>query len=165
MSIIKILLIILVLLILCILFWALFKICILPLFYKSNICRQFCISCLYNSHTQQSPTTHIFLEVVHIHSGKQIRIYLTTITAPASSLGFTGSVKLKHFKILSRKLQLFVDIDWHNCLLLYNNFIILLPERGTCTVPKYRASVDYTPRLRAPRNLPRCTANSDTYRQ
>ena len=32
-----------------------------------------------------------------------------------------------------------------------------------CTVPKYRAAVDYTPRLRAPRNLPRCTANSDTY--
>ena len=31
-----------------------------------------------------------------------------------------------------------------------------------CTVPKYRAAVDYTPRLRAPRNLPRCTANSDT---
>ena len=34
-----------------------------------------------------------------------------------------------------------------------------------CTVPKYRAAVDYTPRLRAPRNLPRCTANSNTYRQ
>ena len=31
-----------------------------------------------------------------------------------------------------------------------------------CTVPKYRAAVDYTPRLRAPQNLPRCTANSDT---
>ena len=31
-----------------------------------------------------------------------------------------------------------------------------------CTVPKYRAAVDYTPKLRAPRNLPRCTANSDT---
>ena len=36
---------------------------------------------------------------------------------------------------------------------------------GICTVPKYRAAVDYTPRLRAPRNLPRCTANSETYRQ
>ena len=32
-----------------------------------------------------------------------------------------------------------------------------------CTVPKYRAAVDYTPRLRASRSLPRCTANSDTY--
>ena len=34
-----------------------------------------------------------------------------------------------------------------------------------CTVPKYRAAVNYTPRLRAPQNLPRCMANSDTYRQ
>ena len=34
--------------------------------------------------------------------------------------------------------------------------------KALCTVPKYRAAVDYTPRLRAPRNLPRCTANSDT---
>ena len=32
-------------------------------------------------------------------------------------------------------------------------------------VSKYRAAVDYTPRLRAPRNLPRCMANSDTYRR
>ena len=39
------------------------------------------------------------------------------------------------------------------------------PEPTVCMVPKYRAAVDYTPRLRAPRNLPRCTANSDTYRQ
>ena len=34
-----------------------------------------------------------------------------------------------------------------------------------CTVPKYHTAVDYTLRLRAPRNLPRCMANSDTYRQ
>ena len=33
---------------------------------------------------------------------------------------------------------------------------------GQCMVPKYHAAVDYTPRLRAPRNLPRCMANSDT---
>ena len=32
-------------------------------------------------------------------------------------------------------------------------------------VPKYRAAVDYTPRLRASRNLPRCMANSNTYGQ
>ena len=31
-----------------------------------------------------------------------------------------------------------------------------------CRVPKYHAAVNYTPRLRAPRNLPRCMANSDT---
>ena len=29
-------------------------------------------------------------------------------------------------------------------------------------VPKHHAAVDYTPRLRVPRNLPRCMANSDT---
>ena len=34
--------------------------------------------------------------------------------------------------------------------------------RSECTVPKYRAAVDYTPSLRASRNLPRCMANSDT---
>ena len=39
-----------------------------------------------------------------------------------------------------------------------------LPNSYTnwCMVPKYCAAVDYTPRLRAPRNLPRCSANSDT---
>ena len=37
-----------------------------------------------------------------------------------------------------------------------------IPLTELCTVPKYHAAVDYTPRLRAPRNLPRCTANSDT---
>ena len=31
-----------------------------------------------------------------------------------------------------------------------------------CTVPKYRAAVDYTPRLRASWNLPRYMANSGT---
>ena len=29
-------------------------------------------------------------------------------------------------------------------------------------VPKYHAAVDYTPRLRASRNLPRCMTDSDT---
>ena len=29
-------------------------------------------------------------------------------------------------------------------------------------VPKYRVAVDYTPRLRASQNLPRCMGNSDT---
>ena len=33
---------------------------------------------------------------------------------------------------------------------------------GRCTVPKYRATVDYTLRLRASWNLPRCMANSNT---
>ena len=115
----------------CIIFWAIFKIFILPLFFKSTMCRQLCISCLHNSQTRRAPVTDIFLDIIHIYSGKQIRLYLTTISAPASALGFTGTVKLKNFKIITRKFQIFVDIDWHNCLLLYNNFIIPLPERGT----------------------------------
>ena len=32
---------------------------------------------------------------------------------------------------------------------------------SACTVPKYHAAVDYTPRLRASWNLPRCMANSN----
>ena len=36
------------------------------------------------------------------------------------------------------------------------------PNEDTCTVPKYCATVDYTPRLRASWNLPRCMANSNT---
>ena len=140
----KIILIVLTSLIISILLWVTFKIFILPIFYKSNICRQLCISCLYNSHTQQSPTTDIFLEVVHIQSGKQIRIFLTTITAPASSLAFTGSVRLRNFKVSSKKLQLFVKIDWHNCLLLYNNFIIPLPERGTALFFQPNLLTDFT---------------------
>ena len=75
------------------------------------------------------PITDLFPDIVHIHSGTQIRIYLTTISAPA--LSFTGSVLLKNFKVDRRKLKLLVHIDWHNCLLLYNNFIIPLPDAGT----------------------------------
>ena len=92
----KIILIVLTSLIISILLWVTFKIFILPLFYKSNICRQLCISCLYNSHTQQSPTTDIFLEVVHIQSGKQTRIFLTTITTPASSRRQISSLISSH---------------------------------------------------------------------
>ena len=140
----KILLLFLGILLVCILLWVTFKNLVLPLFYKSNICRQVCMSCFYNSQTQQPPTTDIFLDIIHIHSGKQIRIYLTTITAPACALGFTGSVKLKNFKIIYRKLQLYVDIDWHNCLLLYNNFIIPLPERGTALSFQPNLLTDFT---------------------
>ena len=45
----------------------------------------------------------------------------------------------------------------------YHVYIFELPPFGKyCTVPKYRAAVNYTPRLRAPWNLPRCMAHSDT---
>ena len=38
---------------------------------------------------------------------------------------------LHNFKVDIHKLQLVVHIDWHNCLLLYNNFVIPLPATGT----------------------------------
>ena len=50
-------------------------------------------------------------------------------------------------------------------MVLKNKSISAVRERiriYKCTVPKYRAAVNYTPRLRTPQNLPRCTANSDT---
>ena len=124
--------------------WLVFKFLLLPLCFRSNTCRQICMSCIYNSQTRSPPTTDIFLDVVHIYSGKQIRIYLTTITAPASTLGFTGSVKLKNFKLRPKKFTIFVDIDWHNCLLLYNNFIIPLPERGTALPFQPNLLTDFT---------------------
>ena len=39
----------------------------------------------------------IFLDVVHVSSGEQIRVFLTTIAAPACPLTFTGSVKISNF--------------------------------------------------------------------
>ena len=144
----------------CIIFWAIFKIFILPLFFKSTMCRQLCISCLHNSQTRRAPVTDIFLDIIHIYSGKQIRLYLTTISAPASALGFTGTVKLKNFKIITRKFQIFVDIDWHNCWLLYNNFIIPLPERGTAVPFQPNLLTDFN--LQGPYNIVLLARHLDT---
>ena len=144
----------------CIIFWAIFKIFILPLFFKSTMCRQLCISCLHNSQTRRAPVTDIFLDIIHIYSGKQIRLCLTTISAPASALGFTGTVKLKNFKIITRKFQIFVDIDWHNCLLLYNNFIIPLPERGTAVPFQPNLLTDFN--LQGPYNIVLLARHLDT---
>ena len=80
------------------------KVLILPLSFRSSICRQMCLSCLHNSHIRRAYTTDIFLDIVHIFTGKQIRIYIDTIAAPASSLAFMGSVKLKNFKIVPKNL-------------------------------------------------------------
>ena len=55
------------------------------------------------------------------------------------------------------------DVTINNSDLVVSNLTEKYIE--ACTVPKYHAAVDYTPRLRASRNLPRCTANSDTYGQ
>ena len=109
---------------------------------------------------ERAPVTDIFLDIIHIYSGKQIRLYLTTISAPASALGFTGTVKLKNFKIITRKFQIFVDIDWHNCLLLYNNFIIPLPERGTAVPFQPNLLTDFN--LQGPYNIVLLARHLDT---
>ena len=144
----------------CLLIWTLFKIFILPLFFRSTMCRQLCVSCLHSSQNRRAPITDIFLDIIHIYSGKQIRVYLTTISAPASALGFTGTVKLKNFKIITRKLQIFVDIDWHNCLLLYNNFIIPFPERGTAVPFQPNLLTDFN--LQGPYNIVLLARHLDT---
>ena len=127
------------------------KVLILPLFFRSSICRQMCLSCLHNSHIRRAHTTDIFLDIVHIFTGKQIRIYIDTIAAPASSLAFMGSVKLKNFKIVPKNLRLRVDIDWHDCMLIYNKFIIPLPERGTAVPFQPNLLTDF--QLQGPYNI------------
>ena len=74
---------------LCLVISTIVKVLILPLFFKSNICRQLCLSCLHNSQISEAHTTDIFLEIIHIFTGKQIRIYITTICTVSLSL-FAG---------------------------------------------------------------------------
>ena len=125
--------------------WLILRYLILPLTYKSNICRHICVGYMTENHTfQRPPITDLFLDIVHVHSGTQICIYLTTISAPACALSFTGSVLLNYFKVDRRKLQLLVHIDWHNCLLLYNNFIIPLPDTGTALFFQPNLLTDFT---------------------
>ena len=51
-----------------------------------------------------TPATDLFLDIVHVNSGEQIRVFLTTITAPACSLSFTGSVKISNFQAFEKEL-------------------------------------------------------------
>ena len=53
------------------------------------------------------------------------------ITAPACSLSFTGSVKISNFRLSKKNLLTTLYIDWHNCLLHYNDHVITLPQKGT----------------------------------
>ena len=108
---------------------------ILPCSYKSNLYRQLCVGCFQTSDPYRSqPITDVFLDIVHVQSGAQIRIFLATISAPACALRFTGNVNLHNFKINHKKFRLEVLIDWHNCLLLYNNFVLPLPHEGTAVI-------------------------------
>ena len=73
----------------------------------------------------------IFLDVVHVTLGEQIRVFLTTITAPPCSLSFTGSVRIQNFRLSRKHLLSTLYIDWHNCVLHYNDHVITLPPEGT----------------------------------
>ena len=111
------------------LYW-IFILIIRPLMRKSNTCR-YIFPC-YRSHTDfLTPATDMFLDIVHVNSGEQIRVFLTTIAAPACSLSFTGSVKISNFRLTKKNLLTTLYIDWHNCLLHYNEHIITLPSKGT----------------------------------
>ena len=111
------------------LYW-IFILIIRPLVTKSSACR-YIFPC-YRSHTDfLTPATDIFFDVVHVSSGEQIRVFLTTIATPACSLSFTGSVKISNFRLTKMNLLTTLNIDWYNCLLHYNKHVISLPSKGT----------------------------------
>ena len=77
------------------LYW-IFILIVRPLMTKSNTCR-YILPCYRSRNDFLTPATDIFLDVVHVSSGEQIRVFLTTIAAPVYSLSFTGSVKISNF--------------------------------------------------------------------
>ena len=79
-----------------------FVLLIKPLMHKSNTCR-YLFPCSRQHSYFLTLATDLFLDIVHVNSGKQIRVFLTTITAPACSLSFTGSVKISNFQTLQEK--------------------------------------------------------------
>ena len=85
-----ILIVFLSILLLLVLYW-IFVLLIVPLTRKSSICR-YLFPCRKPYGNFLTPATDIFLDVVHVPSGEQIRVFLTMITAPPCSLSFTGSV-------------------------------------------------------------------------
>ena len=111
------------------LYW-IFVLLILPLTRKSSVCR-YIFPCHKPHGNFLTPTTDIFLDVVQVTSGEQIRVFLTMITAPPCSLSFTGSVQIANFRISRKHLLTTLYIDWHNCILHYNDHVITLPSEGT----------------------------------
>ena len=110
------------------LYW-IFVLLIKPLMSKSNTCR-YIFPCS-RSHTDfLTPATDLFLDIVHVNS-EQIKVFLTIISAPACSLSFTGLVKISIFRLTKKNLLTTLYIDWHNCLLHYNEHVITLPSKGT----------------------------------
>ena len=116
---------------------------IVPLTQRSST-MQHCIFCCKNQSDHLTPATDIFLDNAHIFSGQQIRVFITTIAAPACSLCFTGSVCLSGFQVSTGRLQVTLHIDWHNCLLHYNEFVIPLPDIGTAFVFQPNLLTDFS---------------------
>ena len=85
-----ILIVFLSILLLLVLYWIIVLL-IVPLTRKSSIC-QYLFPCCKPYGNFLTPAMDIFLDVVHVTSGEQIRVFLTRITAPPCSLSFTGSV-------------------------------------------------------------------------
>ena len=110
--------------------YCIFVLLILPLTRKSSVCR-YILPCCKPHDNFLTPATDIFLDVVHVTSGEQIRVFLTTISAPPCSLSFTGSVQIVNFRISRKHLLTTLYIDWHNCILHYNDHVITLPSEGT----------------------------------
>ena len=90
-----ILIVFLSILLLLVLYWILVLL-IVPLTRKSSICR-YLFSCHKPYGNFLTPATDIFLDVIHVPSGEQIRVFLTMITAPPCSLSFTGLVQIQNF--------------------------------------------------------------------
>ena len=105
-----------------------FVVLIKPLMSKSNTCR-YLFPCSRLHADFLTLATDLFLDIVHVNSGEQIRVFLTTITVPACSLSFTGSVKISNFRLLKKNLLATLYIDWHNCLLHYNDHLITLLKK------------------------------------
>ena len=111
------------------LYW-IFVLIIKPLMSKSNTCR-YIFPCSRLHTDLFTSATDLFLDIAHVNLGEQIRVFLTTIAAPACSLSFTGSVKISNFRLTKKNLLTTLYIDWHNCLLHYNEHVITLPAKGT----------------------------------
>ena len=89
------------------LYW-IFVFIIIPLTRKSSACR-YILPC-YKLHTDfLIPLMDVFLDVIHVSSGEQIRVFLKTIMVPPCSLSFTGSVKITNFQV-SRNIYLLLYI-------------------------------------------------------
>ena len=91
------------------LYW-IFVLLIKLLMSKSNTCR-YLFPCSRSTTDFLIPATDLFLDIVHVNSGEQIRVFLTTITAPECSLSFTGSVKMSNFRLSKKNLLCYILIS------------------------------------------------------